>query len=180
MQLFRFAFYRSNISVSKNSVVYVWKYVTVLYNLLYFIFDYLCTLILLFNIFPQSFLRPEKGTYRGYLWWRWWRQRRPLLSCPEHNFGITLSLIDIKLVFPFFMLAAQAAYLFFVFRAETSVPRLCELNPYVTINTLTSSLDDSTDLQYLRQFNVRNLNDTCFFLRYFLFSLNYFRARYQG
>ncbi|XP_060555523.1 ubiquitin-like modifier-activating enzyme 6 [Ruditapes philippinarum] len=37
-------------------------------------------------------------------------------------------------------------------RAEASVHRLRELNPYVSIDTLTSALNESTDLQYLKQF----------------------------
>ncbi|XP_053405676.1 ubiquitin-like modifier-activating enzyme 6 isoform X2 [Mercenaria mercenaria] len=37
-------------------------------------------------------------------------------------------------------------------RAEASVPRLSELNPYVSIHTLTTPLNDSTDLQYLKQY----------------------------
>ncbi|XP_076101717.1 ubiquitin-like modifier-activating enzyme 6 isoform X1 [Mytilus galloprovincialis] len=37
-------------------------------------------------------------------------------------------------------------------RAEASVNRLSELNPYVSMNILTYSLEDSTDLDYLKQY----------------------------
>jgi hypothetical protein len=43
---------------------------------------------------------------------------------------------------------------FIFFRAEASEHRLRELNPYVSIDTLTSELNESTDLQYLKQFQV--------------------------
>ena len=45
-------------------------------------------------------------------------------------------------------------YFLFVFRAEASAVKLAELNPYVSIKALTSPLDDSTDLQYLTQYQV--------------------------
>ena len=39
-------------------------------------------------------------------------------------------------------------------RAEASASQIEELNPYVTINTLTHELDAHTDLQYLTNFTV--------------------------
>ena len=40
------------------------------------------------------------------------------------------------------------------FRAEASVHRLSELNPYVSLNILTYSIEDDTDLEYLKQYQV--------------------------
>lgn len=39
-----------------------------------------------------------------------------------------------------------------IYRAETSAVKLAELNPYVSIQMLTTVLDDSTDLKYLQQY----------------------------
>ena len=41
------------------------------------------------------------------------------------------------------------------FRAEASAARLAELNPYVSIQTLTGCLDDTTDLSYLQNYQVK-------------------------
>ncbi len=39
-------------------------------------------------------------------------------------------------------------------RAEASCARLAELNPYVSVKTLTSPLDETTDLSVLKEYQV--------------------------
>ena len=50
-------------------------------------------------------------------------------------------------------------FLRYVCRAGASSAKLAELNPYVSINTLTSPLDDNTDLDYLSQYQVKSIAD---------------------
>lgn len=43
----------------------------------------------------------------------------------------------------------------FVYRAEASLPKLAELNPYVTLNHSTSPFNSSSDLSFLSSYQVR-------------------------
>jgi len=45
----------------------------------------------------------------------------------------------------------------FVFRAEASVPRLAELNPYVTVKASTETLTEDSQLDFLCNFQVSAL-----------------------
>ena len=42
----------------------------------------------------------------------------------------------------------------FFFRSVASRDRLAELNPYVSVDTLSTKLDENTDLSYLKQYQV--------------------------
>ena len=44
-----------------------------------------------------------------------------------------------------------------VTRAEACYERLAELNPYVPVKTLTTTLDESTDLNFLKDYQVITL-----------------------
>ena len=44
-------------------------------------------------------------------------------------------------------------------RAAASLKRLAELNPYVTVDTLTQSLDQLDSLDFLHQYQVRSGHD---------------------
>ena len=43
------------------------------------------------------------------------------------------------------------------YRAKASLPRLAELNPYVSVKASTQPLDMNSDLAFLRDFQVRKI-----------------------
>ena len=53
---------------------------------------------------------------------------------------------DLKIVAPMNVMVVHS------YRAEASVPRLAELNPYVTVKACTESLDEGSKLDFLQDF----------------------------